>query len=298
MSTEHHSGGGYYLPNPSYWPIIGSIAIFCLLLGAANWLHGHTFGPVLFTIGAIILAIMLFGWFGTVIRETRAGLLQNPQVDRSFRWGMVWFIFSEVMFFGAFFGALFYARMFILPWLGGTGGTGAAQMTHLLLWPQFTQTWPLFKTPNPALFPGPREIMSAWGIPAINTAILLSSGVTITIAHWGVLKNRRKQMIIAQLATIVLGISFLCLQAHEYSEAYTHLGLKLSAGIYGTTFFMLTGFHGLHVTIGTIMLIVIFWRMTRGDFTSEEHFGFEAVSWYWHFVDVVWLGLFIFVYWL
>lgn len=296
MASEHHSGG-YYLPSPSYWPIIGSIAIFCLLVGAANWLHGNHIGPVLFVAGAIILAVMLFGWFGTVIRETRAGLLEDPQVDRSFRWGMAWFIFSEVMFFGAFFGALFYARVLSIPWLGGEG-SNAAVMTHLLLWPSFTQAWPLYQTPNPALFQGPVEVMKAWSIPAVNTAILLSSGVTITIAHWGVLKNRRIQMILAQLVTILLGISFLCLQAHEYWEAYTRLDLKLSAGIYGTTFFMLTGFHGLHVTIGTIMLIVILWRMLKGDFNSQEHFGFEAASWYWHFVDVVWLLLFVFVYWL
>ncbi len=296
MSSDHHSGG-YYLPNPSYWPIIGSIAIFCLLVGAANWLHGNIIGPILFFAGAIVLAVMLFGWFGTVISETRAGLLQDPQVDRSFRWGMVWFIFSEVMFFGAFFGALFYTRVLSVPWLSGEG-SNAAILTHMLLWPQFTQSWPLYQTPNPALFAGPREVMSAWGIPAINTAILLSSGVTITIAHWGVLKNRRMQMMTAQLATILLGIAFLCLQAHEYWEAYSLLNLKLSAGIYGTTFFMLTGFHGLHVTIGTIMLIVILWRMLKGDFNSQEHFGFEAASWYWHFVDVIWLILFIFVYWL
>jgi cytochrome c oxidase subunit III len=296
MSSDHQSGG-YYLPNPSYWPIIGSIAIFCLLVGAANWLHGNSIGPVLFVLGFIVLAVMLFGWFGTVIRETRAGLLEDPQVDRSFRWGMVWFIFSEVMFFGAFFGALFYTRVLSVPWLGGEGSNAAA-LTHLLLWPQFSHSWPLYQTPNPALFAGPHEVMGAWGIPAINTAILLASGVTITIAHWGVLKNRRVQMVVAQLATILLGISFLILQAHEYWEAYSLLNLKLSAGIYGTTFFMLTGFHGLHVTIGTIMLIVILWRMLKGDFNSKEHFGFEAASWYWHFVDVVWLLLFVFVYWL
>lgn len=297
MSSDHHSSG-YYLPNPSHWPIIGSIAIFCLLVGAANWLHGNTIGPILFVVGAIFFVVMLFGWFGTVIRETRAGLLKDAQVDRSFRWGMAWFIFSEVMFFAAFFGALFYTRTYSVPWLGGSGGSSHAIMTNLLLWPQFTQAWPLFQTPNPALFQGPEEVMSAWGIPAINTAILLSSGVTITIAHWAVLQERRTPMMLAQLATILLGISFLCLQAHEYWEAYMRLGLKLSAGIYGTTFFMLTGFHGLHVTIGTIMLIVILWRMHKGDFNSKEHFGFEAASWYWHFVDVVWLILFVFVYWL
>ncbi len=292
--SEHHSGN-YYLPNPSYWPIVGSIAIFCLLVGAANWLHHNAIGPYLFTFGFLCLIVMLVGWFGTVIRESRAGLLQDPQVDRSFRWGMAWFIFSEVAFFSAFFGALFYARELSVPWLSGHG---SGVMTHLLNWPSFQGSWPLYQTPNPAFFQGPKEVMYTWGIPAINTAILLSSGVTITIAHWGVIKERRKQMVLAQLATIILGIAFLTMQAHEYWQAYTELNLKLTAGIYGATFFMLTGFHALHVTIGTIMLIVIFWRMLKGDFSREDNFGFEATSWYWHFVDVVWLMLFIFVYWI
>lgn len=287
--------GTYYLPAPSHWPIVGSIALFCFFFGFANWLHGYIIGPILFFTGIGILLIMLFGWFGTVIRENRAGLLRDKQVDRSFRWGMVWFIFTEVMFFSAFFGALFYARMFSVPWLGGSG-TG--QMTHLLLWPGFHSTWPLYKTPNPSLFQGPQSVMNTWGIPAINTALLLSSGGTITIAHWGVLKNRHWQMRLFQFFTICLGIAFLSMQAHEYLEAYTEKALKLSAGIYGTTFFMLTGFHALHVTVGTIMLCVILYRMFKRDFNSRNHFGFEAVSWYWHFVDVVWLALFVFVYWL
>lgn len=291
--SEHK--GSYYLPEPSKWPIVGSIALFCFMVGAANWIHGNAFGPYLFLLGFCILVYMLYGWFGTVIHENRAGLLKDPQVDRSFRWGMVWFIFTEVMFFATFFGALFYARNFSVPWLGGQG---VGQMTHLLLWPNFHAAWPVYHAPDPSQFVGPGSIMETWGIPAVNTLILLSSGVTITFAHWGLLKNNRKQMMISQALTILLGITFLLMQAHEYWIAYTEKGLTLGSGIYGTTFFMLTGFHAMHVTIGTIMLCVILYRMTRGDFNKHDHFGFEAVAWYWHFVDVVWLGLFIFVYWI
>lgn len=290
-----HKKGGYYLPNPSHWPIVGSIALFCFFVGLANWIHGNSIGPYLFFGGILIMLFMMFGWFGTVIREGRAGLLHDPQVDRSFRWGMLWFIFTEVMFFGAFFGALFYTRVLSVPWLGGEG---SGVMTHILLWPGFHATWPLYQTPNPSLFVGPKSVMETWGIPAINTSILLTSGVTVTIAHWGIFRNRRWQMILFQFLTILLGISFLSMQAHEYIVAYTQKGLTLGSGIYGSTFFMLTGFHALHVTLGTIMLCVILYRMLRGDFNREDHFGFEAVSWYWHFVDVVWLGLFVFVYWL
>lgn len=294
MSATHN--GRYYLPGPSHWPIIGSLGLITLLTGAANWLHGESFGPYLFGIGFLLIIVLLFGWFGTVIRENRQGLNTSKQVDVSFRWGMCWFIFSEVMFFGAFFGALFYARQFSVPWL--SGATAHGFMTHLLLWPNFSDMWPVFQNPNPMVFTGPKSIMETWGIPAINTMILLTSGATITVAHWAVLKDKRKLMLIAQLTTILLGISFLSMQCHEYLIAYLEKGLKLSTGIYGTTFFMLTGFHALHVTIGTIMLIVVFYRMLRRDFTPHNHFAFEAASWYWHFVDVVWLGLFIFVYWL
>lgn len=285
----------YYLPKPSHWPIIGAIALFTLLTGVANWIHGNTIGPILAIIGALLLIYMIVGWFGTVIRENQAGLYKNKQVDRSFRLGMLWFIFSEVMFFAAFFGALFYARVLAISWLGGEGHGG---MTHLLLWPDFEINWPLLKNPNPGLFPSPQGAVEAWGIPALNTAILLSSGVTITIAHWGIIKEKHMQALLAQGATILLGIIFLALQAHEYIFAHQHLNLTLSSGIFGTTFYMLTGFHGLHVTLGTIMLIVIFFRILKRHFTPSHHFAFEAVAWYWHFVDVVWLFLFVFVYWI
>ena len=286
---------GYYLPTPSSWPFKGCIALICILAGTANWLHGEGFAPYLVGFGFLMLFYLIYGWFGMVIKENRAGLLDNPQVDRSFRWGMCWFIFSEVMFFSAFFGALFYVRVIAVPMLGGAGSHISS---HLLTWPGFEAAWPLLKNPNPAAFIGPKAIMNTWGIPALNTLILLTSGVTITIAHWSLLQNKRAKMLIFQLLTILLGISFLSLQAHEYHLAYIEDGLTLGSGIYGTTFFMLTGFHGLHVTIGTIGLIVILYRMLRRDFSAHNHFAFEAIAWYWHFVDVVWLFLFIFVYWL
>jgi cytochrome c oxidase subunit 3 len=286
--------GSYYLPAPSSWPLKTCFALICLVVGAANWMHDMSFGPYLTFFGLFMLFYMAYGWFGTVIRENRDGSLQNAQVDRSFRWAMSWFIFSEVMFFGAFFGALFYVRVFVIPALAGTGSHIAS---HVVLWPNFQAHWPLLKNPS-GEFAAPQSVMDAWGIPALNTFLLLSSGVTITIAHWSLLKEKFKTMVISQFATILLGISFLICQGFEYTEAYKEKGLTLGSGIYGTTFFMLTGFHGLHVTIGTIGLIVILYRMIKRDFNPHNHFAFEAVSWYWHFVDVVWLLLFIFVYWL
>ncbi len=284
----------YYVPAQSYWPIIGSIGLFSMVIGGINVLHAHEYGWLIFLAGAFITVFMMFGWFGSVIKESRGGLY-SPQLDRSFRWGMVWFIFSEVMFFAAFFGALFYARHFSVPWMGGIGAKPA---THALLWDHFRALWPLLKNPDPAKFVGPFEAMGAWGIPALNTLILLSSGATVTLAHLALKNNHRKKLILGLVATVTLGILFLFFQAYEYYHAYTELGLKLNSGIYGSTFFMLTGFHGAHVTIGTIMLTVILVRCIRGHFTPEKHFGFEATAWYWHFVDVVWLMLFIFVYWL
>jgi cytochrome c oxidase subunit 3 len=284
--------GHYYLPEPSYWPIVGSIGLFTTLAGFANWLHGGN--HLVMIAGLIILAIMLFGWFGKVINESQGGLY-NDQVDVSFRMGMAWFIFSEVMFFAAFFGALFYARQFSVPWLGGAGNNA---MTHELLWPDFQATWPLLNPPDPGKYDVPKDTIGAWGVPFYNTLILLSSGVTVTWAHWGLKKNNRSQLILGLFLTVALGATFVFLQIHEYGEAYNDLNLKLSSGIYGSTFFMLTGFHGLHVTIGAIMLLVMLLRAIKGHFTPRHHFAFEAAAWYWHFVDVVWLGLFVFVYWL
>ena len=283
------SNGGYYLPAPSHWPIVGSVGMFLLLFGFASFLNGSN--SLIMIAGAAVIIFMLFGWFGTVINESLSGKY-NDQVDMSFRMAMGWFIFSEVMFFAAFFGALFYARMWAIPWLGGGSNN---VMTSELLWPAFEAVWP---TNGPGEVGGTFQPMGAWGIPAINTLILLSSGVTITWAHWGLKKADRTQLILGLMATVALGFLFISLQAYEYYHAYHELNLKLTSGMYGTTFYMLTGFHGLHVTLGAIMLFVVMIRAMKGHFTEEHHFAFEAAAWYWHFVDVVWLGLFVFVYWL
>lgn len=269
----------YYLPPPSYWPIVGSIGLFTLAGGFVLLLAKAATGPWVMGVGAAIFIYMLFGWFGTVVRESLAGKLEG-QVDTSFRWGMVWFIFSEVMFFAGFFGALFYARNIAGPLLAD------AQ----LLWPGYGAGWP-------TAGPGIKEALTpvaAWGIPALNTLILLSSGATVTWAHWGLIRGRRFQLKLGLALTIALGVVFVALQAHEYLEA----SFSIRSGIYGATFYMLTGFHGAHVTLGAIMLSVILFRVLAGHFTPGSHFAFAAVSWYWHFVDVVWLLLFVFVYWL
>ena len=286
-----HAEGSYYIPHGSHWPIVGSIGLTTLLVGFSMFLNEAPVGSYLMMGGVAITLFMIFGWFGTVIKESESGVF-NEQVDRSFRWGMFWFIFSEVMFFAAFFGALYYTRELAVPWLGGAG---SELSTNTLLWSGFDATWP---TNGPGAVGGHFEAMPAWGIPAINTLILLTSGATLTWAHWGLKENKRNHLILGLLVTVLLGAIFLFLQMSEYGEAYHELNLKLTSGVYGSTFFMLTGFHGMHVTIGAIMLTVMLIRSLKGHFSEKHHFAFEAAAWYWHFVDVVWLGLFIFVYWL
>jgi cytochrome c oxidase subunit 3 len=281
----------YYVPHSSPWPIIGSVSLFITVGGAAMWLNHSHAGPWVMTVGFLILLFMFAGWFGAVIKESE-GRFYNDAVDRSFRMGMMWFIFSEVMFFAAFFGALWYARNFSVPWLGGEG---TRALTKILRGDNYEAAWP---TDGPGDVGGDFDVIPAFGLPAINTAILLTSGVTITIAHHAIKSGNRAVLNIFLAATFLLGFLFVYLQGHEYIEAYQHYNLKLTSGIYGSTFFMLTGFHGFHVTMGAIMLLVIWFRCLKGHFTPTHHFAFEAVAWYWHFVDVVWLGLFVFVYWL
>lgn len=287
----------YYVPAQSKWPIVATLGMLITVFGLGTWFNdmkaarADSHGPLIFFIGALFLAYMLFGWFGAVIKESRAGLY-SPQMDRSFRWGMTWFIFSEVMFFAAFFGALFYIRYWAGPWLGGAGDKGVSHM----LWPNFEYVWPLLQNPDPKVFPAPSGVISAWGLPLINTILLVTSSFTLTWAHHALKKNLRRQVKIGLGLTVLLGFSFLTLQVQEYVHAYSELGLTLGSGIYGATFFMLTGFHGAHVTIGAIILTVMLVRILRGHFTADQHFGFEAASWYWHFVDVVWIALFVFVY--
>jgi cytochrome c oxidase subunit 3 len=284
-----HVQGAYYVPHASRWPIFGSVSLFLLMFGAANLVNGGASGGVMLGLGTLMIVVMLFGWFGDVIREHLQGLY-NAQVDISFRQGMAWFIFSEVMFFAAFFGALFYARVFSVPWLGGDGDGFS---TNQFIWSEFTAAWP---TNGPGELGGRFSTIPAWGIPLLNTIILLISGLTITMAHWALKVGKRGALIAWMAATIVLGMIFLYFQMYEYVHAYSDLNLTLSSGVYGSTFFMLTGFHGMHVTLGAIMLTVILGRCIAGHFTKDNHFAFEAVAWYWHFVDVVWLGLFVFVY--
>jgi cytochrome c oxidase subunit III len=286
-----HDAGKYYIPHGSKWPIVGSLSLFTMMLGAAALLNGVNIAPYIFWAGFAAVLYMFYGWFGTVIGENQAGLY-NEGVDKSFRMGMMWFIFSEVMFFGAFFGALYYARALSVPWLGGEG---SKFLSNMFLWKDFDPAWP---TNGPAAVGGAFETIPAFGLPAINTAILLTSGVTVTIAHHALKAGNRAVLKVFLALTFILGFVFVGLQASEYMHAYHELNLTLGSGIYGSTFFMLTGFHGLHVTLGAIMLVVIWLRVMKGHFTPQHHFAFEAVAWYWHFVDVVWLGLFIFVYWL
>jgi len=282
-----HTGDHYYVPHGSYWPIVASVGLTTGVVGAALAFNGANLSVML--VGLAIIAFMMFGWFSAVISESLGGKY-NAQVDRSFRQGMMWFIFSEVMFFAAFFGALFYTRVLSVPWLLGVD-TGVS--THELLWSGYSETWP---TNGPENVGGDFQTMGPWGIPALNTVLLLTSGVTITLSHWALKARDQAKTVMWLAATVLLGAVFLGFQAYEYMHAYQDLNLTLESGVYGSTFYMLTGFHGFHVTIGTVMLLVITIRAAKGHFTPDRHFAFEGVAWYWHFVDVVWLGLFIFVY--
>ena len=284
-----HDANVYYVPHGSRWPLFASVALFITMIGFSAWLNEAGWGRPTFFAGIAGLAAILFKWFADVVTESMRGYY-NKQVDTSFRMGMVWFIFSEVMFFAAFFGALFYARQYAMPWLNGEGD---GVMTNTLLWPGFAGGWP---SNGPGAIGGAYQTIPAWGLPLLNTLILLTSGVTVTIAHHALKAGHRKQLLVFLGLTVLLGALFLYFQAEEYIHAYTELNLTLGSGIYGSTFFMLTGFHGAHVTLGTLMLLVIWFRCLKGHFTGEDHFAFEAVAWYWHFVDVVWLGLFLFVY--
>lgn len=281
------AGTGYYIPHEAKWPIVGSIGLFAFFWGFADVVNGNHWWAL--ALGAAVIVYMMFGWFALVVRESESGTY-NGKVDISFRMSMGWFIFSEVMFFAAFFGALFYARQLSGPWLGGEGNNA---MTNAVLYPSFDYIWP---SNGPGQIGGEYQTMGWFGLPLINTLLLLASGVTCTIAHHAIREGDRNGMVRWLAATVALGFIFVGCQAYEYYHAYADLNLKLTSGIYGSTFFMLTGFHGFHVCMGAIMLTVVMLRGMRGHFTAENHFAFEGAAWYWHFVDVVWLGLFLFVY--
>lgn len=286
-----HADDRYYVPHDSHWPVVGSAGLLFLMVGVSVWLNGADYGFWVMMFGFAIVIYMLTGWFAEVIRESEGGRY-NTQVSMSFRMGMFWFIFSEVMFFSAFFGALFYARNMAVPWLGGDSNNF---FTNLLLWDAFESTWP---TNGPGNMGGEFEKMAPFGLPLINTAILLTSSATVTVAHHALIHGQRMLLKISLAATFILGFIFVGLQAEEYIVAYQTMNLKMTTGIYGSTFYMLTGFHGMHVTIGAIMLTIVWLRVMKGHFTPENHFAFEATAWYWHFVDVVWVGLYVFVYWM
>ncbi len=281
----------YYVPEQSKLPVWMAFGMFATVAGAGGLMNGNS-TMWLFLLGSGILAIVMYAWFNIQIRENHQGL-PNEQVKKSYVWGMGWFIFSEVMFFAAFFGALFYIRTIVGPWLGGEGAKG---VTGDWLYPDHEAVWPLLNNPNNELFPPPSGVINPWHLPLFNTILLIASSVTLTIAHHALEKDKRKPLLIWLVITLVLGFTFLFFQGKEYVEAYTHLDLTLESGIYGTTFFLLTGFHGAHVTIGAFMILIMTLRVMKGHFKPSDHFGFRAAAWYWHFVDVVWVLLFLFVY--
>ncbi|KQV91068.1 MFS transporter [Massilia sp. Root351] len=283
--SSHNAAPYYFVPGPSRWPMLAGISLLITMIGASAWVNDASWGSTVNIIGILATLTVLYFWFGDAIKESEGGLY-SKRIDHSYRWSMGWFIFSEVMFFGAFFGALFYARAISLPWLG--------DLDHKFIWPDFAAQWG--NTPA-----GVVESFTAMGpfpIPTINTALLLLSGLTLTIAHHALIAGKRGKTVGWLAATVALGAVFMCFQVYEYMHAYSELNLKLTSGIYGSTFYLLTGFHGFHVTMGAIMLAVVMVRVMKGHFTPEHHFGFEGAAWYWHFVDVVWLGLYIVVYWL
>lgn len=284
------AGNTYYIPTKAIWPVVGTVGLMMMLAGFANYLNENAIGQTMMILGLIIFIVMLAGWFTLQANESEAGIY-NHGVGISYRMGMMWFIFSEIMFFAAFFGTLWYTRNLSVDWLAGIG-EGPGRSSNLL-WPEFEATWP---TNGPANVGGDYEEMAAFGLPFLNTLILLTSGISCTWAHHGLLIKNREQLIKGLLITVGLGFLFVGLQAFEYYEAYHEMGLTLGSGVYGSTFFMLTGFHGFHVCVGAIILSVILFRSWKGHFTPQNHFAFEGAAWYWHFVDVVWLGLFVFVY--
>jgi cytochrome c oxidase subunit 3 len=291
-STAHGAKPYYFVPQPSRHPFMASLALFFVILGAGQWINGTDWGRYSLTFGMLFLFYVLFQWFGEAVHESESGQY-GRKIDLSFRWSMSWFIFSEVMFFGAFFSALWWARSHSVPALGS--------LDNALLWPGFKSVWPSLAagvTASPAGIIEPFTTMGPFWLPTINTALLLSSGVTLTIAHHALIDGNRSKTVGFMWLTVLLGITFLVVQGYEYYHAYTAYNLKLSSGIYGSTFFMLTGFHGFHVFVGMLMLLFITLRLQKGHFSPDRHFGFEGAAWYWHFVDVVWLGLYILVYWM
>lgn len=278
MSEPQHP---YHLVEPSRWPILGAIAAFMSAYGLILFMHDE--GHLLLLLGLGALGLVLIGWWHDVIREAEKEQHHNPIVQIGLRYGMALFIASEVMFFVAWFWAFFDGAFY-------PGDSASAEMISRT--EVFGGEWP------PADMR--EKVFNPWSIPFLNTLILLSSGATITWSHHALREGNRPHFLYGLILTIVLGISFTILQAHEYDIAQFTFAFDEEAGtggLYSSTFFMATGFHGLHVIIGTVFLLVCLLRALAGHFTPKHHVGFEAATWYWHFVDVVWLFLFTFVYW-
>lgn len=267
MSSKNHP---FHIVEPSPWPISTAFSLLFLTLGAAMLMHGHAIGKILFPLGTIGLFFCLYSWWGRVIKEGRVEKSHSSEVRNGLRIGMAIFILSEVMFFFAFFWSFFKASLFPEGILQG-------------IWDISAGSWP----------PKGIETFDPWDVPFMNTLILLLSGTTVTWAHYAMDENNLKDCAKALGYTVLLGICFTCLQAYEY----IHASFTLSGGIYGSNFFMATGFHGAHVIIGTIFLAICYFRAKKGHFREGEgRLAFEFASWYWHFVDVVWLFLFVFLY--
>ena len=291
-STPQGASPYYFVPSPSRHPAMAALGLFFVFFGAAQWINGADWGKYSLALGLLWFLGVLYQWFSQAIGESEGGQYGH-KVDLSFRWSMSWFIFSEVMFFGAFFTALWWVRAHSVPDLGS--------IDNAVLWPGFKAVWPTLAagaTASPAGIVEPFTTMTPFWLPTINTALLLSSAVTLTIAHHALIDGKRGRTIALMWLTVSLGLVFLLVQGYEYFHAYQELNLKLSSGVYGSTFFLLTGFHGFHVFVGLLMLLSMTLRLQKGHFTPQRHFGFEGAAWYWHFVDFVWLGLYVLVYWM
>ena len=271
MADAHAKNHDYHLVAPSPWPAIGAVSAFIAAVGAVTWMHGGT--SIVLGIGLALVLYTMFMWWRDVIAEAHAGD-HTAVVGIHLRYGMLMFIASEVMFFVAWFWAFFDASLF----------TGEAKMAARIA--ATGGIWP----------PKGTVVFDPFHLPLVNTLILLTSGTTVTWAHHALLNNDRKGLVNGLILTVLLGLTFTGVQAWEYGHALFAFSNANGGNIYGSTFFMATGFHGFHVIIGTTFLIVCLARALKGDFTPQQHFGFEAAAWYWHFVDVVWLFLFAAVY--
>lgn len=286
MADAHAKNHDYHLVNPSPWPIVGAIAAFVLAYGAIQFMHQKEMAIMGAGFGLVILTMFL--WWRDVIREAEHLGDHTPVVQFHNRYGMILFIASEVMFFVAWFWAFFDASLF--PSSGVDPVTTAAGVETAMGQVSREEVtkgiWP----------PEGTKTFDPWSLPLVNTLILLLSGATVTWAHHALLHDNRKSVVIGLVLTVLLGVLFTACQAYEYMHAGFAFSKEAGGNIYGSTFFMATGFHGFHVIVGTIFLTVILFRVLAGHFTPKQHFGFEAAAWYWHFVDVVWLFLFACIY--